>query len=242
YKSTLARISSTQTETKVRLEKARRESTEALAAVQSRLQQTNTRLAKLAQLNKKKTEKLEALVKETFDVPDGKILLVNQRYGTVWINLGRADALSRQVTFSVYPADSSNLAKIGKKASIEVTQILGEHRAEARVIEDRVSDPIMPGDVIHTPVWSPGEQKQFALAGFMDIDGDGKSDQHIVRNLITMNGGLVDCETDAEGKRQGKMTINTRFLVLGEAPGAKGKPGVIQGYTKMIGDAEKLGI
>ncbi len=241
-KSERDRITGDQTRIKTRYEKARKADAAARGALEEKLQQTSIHVQKLAQLNKQKADKLEAISKETFDVPDGEIRWVNQRNGTVWINLGRADSLSRQTTFSVYPADISNLTGGGKKASIEVTEILGEHLAEARVVEDKISDPIMPGDKIHTPVWSPGEQKRFALAGFMDIDDDGKSDQHIVRNLITMNGGVVDCETDAGGKRQGKMTVNTRYLVLGEAPDAKGRSGVIAGFTRMIGDAKRLGI
>jgi len=197
---------------------------------------------KAAQLNRQKSAKLQSLVKETFEVPDGEIRWVNQGNGTVWINLGRADALQRQTTFSVYPADTTNLTTMGKKASIEVTQILGAHTAEARILEDQISDPIMLGDKIHTPVWSPGEQKRFALAGFMELDGDGKSDQHIVRNLITMNGGVVDCETDEEGNRHGVMSAETSYIVLGRAPDEKSKPSVYNGYSRMIREAEKFGV
>ena len=219
-----------------------------LSQKKTALDNTNIELHKITELSKRRAEELRAVTKDTFEVPHGEIRWVNQRNGTVWINLGRADALARLITFSVYPADINNLTDGGSKASIEVTQLLGEHLADARVIEDTISDPIMPGDKIHTPVWSPGEQKRFALAGFMDIDGDGESDQHIVRNLITMNGGVVDCETDESGKRRGKMTVNTRYLVLGDAPAVAASKNatvpteLIAGYTRMIGEADKLGI
>jgi len=224
------------------LQESRKKASLALSKVETKLLETNGRLQKLAQLNKQKSIKLDSMVKETFDVPDGEIRWVNQRAGTVWISLGQLDSLQRQTTFSVYPADTTNLTTAGKKASIEVTQILGPHTAAARVLEDQIADPIMIGDKIHTPIWSPGEQKRFALAGLIDIDGDGKSDQHTVRNLITMNGGVVDCEIDESGKRIGQMSVNTRYIVLGKAPDAKGKPEVIAGYTRMIGDADRLGI
>jgi len=236
------RITKDQAEIAAKMQKARKKADADLARLKSNLDKTSVRLKKLALLNKGKTDKLREITKETFEVPDGEIRWVNQRNATVWINLGRTDSLSRQTTFSVYPADTTDLTGSGKKASIEVTQILGEHLAEARVIEDQISDPIMPGDKIHTPVWSPGRKKRFALAGFMDIDGDGESDQRIVRNLITVNGGVVDCETDAKGTRRGQMSVNTRYLVLGDAPDAKGRAGVIAGYTRMIGEADRLGI
>jgi len=242
FKGERDRITEDQTEIASQMQKARKDSAAAIAKIDAKLQETGSRLKKLAELNRRKSEKLDAIVKDTFEVPDGEIRWVNQRNGTVWINVGRADALERQVTFSVYPTDTTNLTNAGSKASIEVTQILGEHLAEARVIEDKVADPIMPGDKIHTPVWSRGEQKRFALAGFMDVDDDGSSDQHVVRNLITMNGGKVDCEVNEKGVRVGKMTIDTRYLVLGDPPTAKGQAQFIASYTRMIGDAERLGI
>jgi len=251
YKLERDRITKDQAETAALLDKARKESGAAMAAVESKLDVATKKLIDTVGLLGQKSEKLEAISKETFAAPDGEVRWVNQQDGTVWINLGRADALSRQVTFSVYPIDTTNLTRGGKKASIEVTQILGDHLAEARVLEDNVSDPIMPGDKIHTPIWSVGETKRFALAGFFDIDDDGKSDQHTVRNLITMNGGTVDCETNNKtGEAQGPITVNTRYLVLGNAPDVKSKaglnPGAVQAavkaYSDMRTEAERLGV
>jgi hypothetical protein len=242
FKSERARIVADQTRLQDDLQKARESETTKLTAIQTKLDEAGARLLKLAQLNQQKSEKLESIVKETFEEPDGEIRWVNQRDGTVWINLGRADALARQVSFAVYPADTTNLAQGGKKASVEVTQILGEHLAEARVVEDTIADPIMPGDKVHTPIWAPGQRKRFALAGLLDADGDGKSDQQLVRNLITMNGGVVDCYTDENGQRKGTLSVDTRYLVLGKAPTAKGQPGAIKAYSDMIGETNRLGI
>ena len=176
------------------------------------------------------------------DNPAGEIRWVNQRTNTVWINLGRADALERQTSFSVYSADAADLGKAAKKASIEVTKIIGDHSAEARIVDDKVGDPIMPGDKIHTPLWTPGEQIHFALAGFMDIDGDGRNALGTVNNLITMNGGVVDCQIDEKGKRTGELNAHTRFLVLGDEPSVKGQQEAIQAYSRMVSDAERLGV
>ena len=104
---------------------------------------------------------------------------VDQRRGVVWINLGRADGLQPLTTFSVYPEKPTSVTKESAKASIEVTAIRGEHEAEARIMPgdtSKLADPIMPRDKIYSPVWSRGTKKHFALAGFMDIDGDGRSD------------------------------------------------------------------
>ena len=53
---------------------------------------------------------------ESFEIPDGVISWVNQN-GTVWINLGSADALRPQVTFSIYDAALRDPAKAEKKGS-----------------------------------------------------------------------------------------------------------------------------
>ncbi len=214
-----------------------------LAATKADLETAFGNIDKLEIVNHKKTEALNELRQETIDVPDGEIVFVNQHNQTVWITVGRADGLPRQITLAVYPADTSNLTKASKKASIEVTQILGENLAEARVLEDTISDPIVRGDKIHTPLWSPGEQRQFALAGFFDVDDDGKSDQQLIRNLIEMNGGLVVCSIDEQGELDGKIDENTRYLVLGRRPThAKSDAAVRDPFSKMVGDAKESGV
>jgi len=241
YKEDYNRVSADKTTLAQQVQEARKQSTAEVAQVQAQLQSAGQELLKLRQLLKSKEEQLTAVTTETVDVPDGEIRWVNQREGTVWINLGRADGLRRQVTFSVYPSDLTNLSEAVKKGSIEVTRILGDQVAEARIVEDTISDPIMPGDKIHTPLWHAGEQLRFALAGLIDIDNDGLSDQEEVRNLITMHGGLVDCEMDPKtGERIGQMTVNTRYLVVGEAP--KKDPQFLDSWSKMHGDAQRLGV
>ncbi len=188
------------------------------------------------------SERLGQLTSQKFDTPEGEIRWVNQHTGTVWIDLGRADSLQRQVTFSVYPADISDVTVNSKKGSIEVTQVLGDHLAEARVIDDKLVDPIIAGDKIYTPVWTPGEKRHFAVGGFIDIDGDGRSDLQTVLRLITMNGGVVDSYIDEKGKRVGQMTVNTRYLVLGDAPTETGQAAVIAEFSKMRSEAQRLGV
>ena len=153
----------------------------------------------------------------SFEVADGRISWVNQN-GTVWINLGTADSLRRQVTFSVFDADLHDAAKASKKGSIEVTRLLGDHMAEARITNDDPTNPILTGDNIYSQIWHRGKKLHFALTGVIDIDGDGQSDMQLARDLIELNGGVVDAYLDDDGKVQGEITANTRYLVSGEAP------------------------
>jgi hypothetical protein len=192
-----------------------------------------------------KSTQINEMKRTIVDNPDGDIRWVNQRSGLVWINVGRADGLQPLMTFSVFPADVSDLSKGARKGSIEVTQILGDHMAEARITEDSITDPLMPGDKIDTALWNPGEQLHFALAGFMDVNGDNRDDLETVKNLITMNNGVVDAWEDDKGRVHGldSMSINTRFLVKGGEGRKEANVATLAGgVTKMQDQAEKLGV
>jgi hypothetical protein len=241
FKADRARIAKSESKLKADLETMRKQSAAEKAKMEAKVTEVEDQGKKLKAVNSRLAEEKEALTSVKFDVPDGEIRWVNQRNGLVWINLGRADSLSRQVTFGVYPADVSDLAGGGRKASIEVTQVLGDHLAEARILDDRIVDPIIPGDKIFTPIWAPGEKRHFALAGHLDLDGDRKSDVLAVIDLIKMNGGIVDCYLDDKGKEVGKMTPNTRYLVVGDAANETNQSDMLTAVTKMLNDAKLLG-
>ena len=164
---------------------------------------------------------------------------VNQRSGTVWINLGAGDGLRRQTLFSVYGQEQTGVDQAERKASIEVTRVLDDHLAEARIVSDLPGDPILPGDQVFSPAWKPGERVHFALAGTLDIDGDRRSDRELVLNLINSNGGVVDAEVTDKGEATGQVTASTRYLVLGTAPTDRK---ALDAWSKIIKDAEQLGV
>lgn len=167
---------------------------------------------------------------------DGEIQWVNAGSRVVWINRGRADNLTRQTTFFVQPADVAPGAKLPPKGRIEVTQILDAHLAEARILDDSLLDPLLPGDKIYTPLWDPGQVIHYGLAGTMDLNGDGTDDSEKLRSLISIHGGVIDAELDAEGNVVGSMSVNTRYLILGA------EPRQAAGYTELRDAATKLGV
>ena len=105
-----------------------------------------------------------------------------------------------------------------------------------------LSNPILSQDNIYSPVWDPGQKTHFALVGFMDIDKDGKSDRNLIRTLIARNGGVIDAEVLDDGSRDGKITINTRYLVQGEQANEKSKAEALRSYSQMIKEASDLGV
>ena len=178
---------------------------------------------------------------DSFEVADGRISWANQD-GTVWINLGSADSLRRQVTFSVFDADQHDAAKASKKGSIEVTRIISEHLAEAQVTGDDPRNPILAGDQIYSQVWHRGKKLRFAMTGILDVDDDGRSDLHLIQNLIELNGGVVDSYLADDGKIEGEMSVNTRYLVLGKFPEQANQAALIKGWNDMIDEAKTLGV
>ena len=122
-------------------------------------------------------------------------------------------------------------------------RIIDEHTAETRIVEDRLSDLILPGDVVYTPVWKPGQRRRFALVGKLDIDGDGKSDIEKIRGLIRRGGGTIDAVVDETGKQTGEISIDTRFLVMGTMPsGAEAEGAASTRFSKILKQADELGI
>ncbi|QDU56406.1 coiled-coil domain-containing protein [Aeoliella mucimassa] len=179
----------------------------------------------------------------SFEVADGQITWVNQANNTVWINLGPADALRRQVTFSVFDPNETDAGKAAKKGSVEVLRMLSDHMAECRVTDDDPRDPIMPGDNIYSQVWHRGKPQHFALTGLIDLDSDGRSDLQLAKDLIELNGGVLDAAPNAEtGKMEGEMSVETRYLVYGERSDKTNDAALRKTWDDMHADASSLGI
>ncbi|MBT4694816.1 MAG: hypothetical protein HOB73_15890 [Planctomycetaceae bacterium] len=205
---------------------------DALSAKDQQIANKDTEIQSTAQrLSNQEEKNLVAQLKarpksERFEIPDGKITSVNEASGIVWINIGSRDRLKPLTNFSVYPATQLGVMRGPGdiKAKIEVIKILDGQFAQCRITEDSINDPILIGDQIYSPLWQRGIQVHFALIGFFDIDGDGKSDRDKVKNIIRSAGGIIDAElsientTDSEKTnliRTGNVTVDTQYLVRG---------------------------
>lgn len=210
-----------------------------------RVTKAESEAARVGETNGLLQERLAQYSSTTFEKPDGLIDHITQDGNTVFINLGRDHGLQRGTTFSVYASNTNDITQDAPKATVEVNEITGAGTAQARVLEDEVLNPIMIGDLIHTPLWAPGQNLRFSLTDGMDIDGDGKSDVEYIKNLITMNDGSVDAwvdDTNEVGTIHGDLTINTRYLVVGANVTEDTPKEVIVARNQMISRAKNLGI
>mgnify|MGYP002623974486 CR=1 FL=1 len=187
----------------------------------------NERIAKQHDLNLHLSEELLDIKKVDFEREDGMIVSTSRDKKMVWINLGSTDRLPKRMTFSVYKKDHAGIARTGAdiKGAIEITKILGPHMAEARVVESDFRLPITDGDPIYTPLWSPGRTEKMAIVGFVDLDGDGRSDREKLRQIIASAGASVVTEILDDGTTIPEnadftelISTDVKFVILGDMP------------------------
>ncbi|MEM9411575.1 MAG: hypothetical protein AAGA30_10705, partial [Planctomycetota bacterium] len=173
---------------------------------------------RLASENSSLKTRIESLTRENFDVNDGTIVRVSRSNNMVFLDIGRADGLRTNQTFSVYDKLVNNYEKNQEKAKIEVIRITGPHTADARITEEDPVEPITRFDKVVTPTWDPGFNVPIAVAGFIDLDKDGNSDRLRFIRMIENNGGKVVAQHDEEGNVTGEIDSATRYLVMGDPP------------------------
>ncbi len=166
------------------------------------------------------TEIIQQFTNPDFSAPQGTIVKVADGGTTVWLDLGRVDGLRVGVPFSIIDESEININEATPKATITVTDLVGQDMARARVNPGsyRYDKPLVTGDLIYSPAWRPGRPVGFALVGMMDLNDDGRDDSEQVRELIRMAGGQIDAEMDSTGSLNDRlpgMSPNTSFLVTG---------------------------
>ena len=238
-----------------------------LANANRDIRETNTNLSGM----------LEDIRNPNVEHPAGKIIAVDQLAGTAIVNLGKDDGLLVRTMFSVYHAGITGItfrtgpvghdavycdvcrreiARDVSKASVEVMRVLGPHRAEVRILDDILTDPIMVGDVVYSPIWKPGQKIRFALTAGMHLPGSsvGSGTDAIIR-LIEMNGGIVDCWIDENAKiadgeehlkgRDGnepKIDDLTNFIVVSRDPVRSLEPEVARVQHELLESAKNRAV
>lgn len=263
---------------KAERDRIEQEAEEKLKDATAKAEQESIKARQTGLRNKELAGVIADIRRDSFDRPDGEIVSVNQKEGIAVINLGSADGLMTRMTFSVYsPAitgisfgsskqdDEAVICEVCKreaslnasKASIEVVRIIGPHKSEVRILQDQLTNPIVAGDVIHTPIWKPGQKQRFALASGMRLPGISNRDGSVaqtnledIKRLIAANGGIVDSyisdgsEKDHKrGEIVGDITRDTTYLVLGDLDDEDQQDQeIMESQSKMVNSAEQLAV
>lgn len=169
---------------------------------------------------KKIEEKIPQIDLLAYDQAKGKITRI-EGTSTAYINLGRADLVRTGLTFSIFSVGAYK-ANAERKASIEVVEVIGDHLAKGRLTEVRNSarEPVLTGDLLYNPAWSPGMREHIAVAGMIDLTGDGRDGTMDFIRLMEKQGVAVDGFLDTRDVTvQGKgMNRQTGYLIIGEIP------------------------
>ncbi len=200
---------------------------------------------KLIAQNNRLQDLLNDVTQDPSGIPDGIIRWVDPVAGLVWINIGEAEKLPIQTTFSVYTRDNNGIGRRGRediKGGIEVTRIIGEHLAEARIVNSDIYRPFLAGDPIYSPMWSPGSIHYFALVGRIDFDHDGRDDRQKLHTMMNSQNAVIETEVDDQGVVDGPgITVKTKFLVVGGIPDPqKALPSEQEGIKNTMAALEKL--
>ncbi|HWG45408.1 MAG TPA: hypothetical protein VN688_21780 [Gemmataceae bacterium] len=176
-------------------------------------------------LVKSKQEQIEQYEVKSTEAPasmrtDWKIVKMDTRGTNPYINLGSADKVKPQLTFSIHGVGLDGRPIPQPKGTLEVVNVVSEHLSRTRItsVKDANRDPILEGDVLYNPSWNPTIKKHVALAGLMDLTGDGRdSIAEFIRSLERQN-IVVDAWLDPkDGSVKGKgITLQTDYLILGD--------------------------
>jgi len=147
---------------------------------------------------------------------DARVILLDEKSKTVFINVGSADHVYPGLTFAIYDKNTP-IPRDGKgKAEIEVYNV-GKNVSTARITQWDPKNPIIVDDVIANLIWDSRKTNVFMVAGDFDLDGDGAADDNGVERikaLIERWGGKVEDQ----------ISVDTDFLVLGSEPQRPKKP------------------
>ncbi len=148
--------------------------------------------------------------------PDGRVILIDDQTQVVHLNIGSDERVYPGLTFGVYNRGQL-VPKDGRgKAEVEVFDVAKTYSA-ARIVNPSVQNPILRDDIIANLIWDSDRSNVFVIAGEFDLDNDGRIDSDgpvRIKGLIEKWGGKV---VDA-------VSINTDFLILGQAPQVLQRP------------------
>jgi hypothetical protein len=193
---------------------------------EKRIADLNGQVAKVTTNLKQAQEKIAPINMLALDPPKAKVVSVDRSGGIAYIDIGSGDRVRPGLTFSIFGAGADGKPRTDAKGTLEVTDVLYPHLSKARITGLRNSnrDPVLTGDFLFNPAWHPDIRERVAVAGVIDLSGDGRdSSAEFIRNL-EQQGIIIDAYVDfkdgKEGVVKGKVSRQTTYLIEGDNPGS----------------------
>ena len=160
---------------------------------------------------------------------DFRIVSIDRFGSQPYINIGSADMVKTQDTFSIHAIGPDGRPRPEVKGTVEVINVVGEHLSQCRVltVKDTGRDPIMKGDVVFNPTWNPQARKRIAVLGIIDLTGDGKDQIYEFIRQMERQGVIIDAFLDPstfEVRNTPGITPKTDFLIEGDGLDAATAP------------------
>jgi hypothetical protein len=154
---------------------------------------------------------------------DWQIIRMDQRGTNPYINLGSADRVKPQLTFSIHGLGLDGKPRPESKGTLEVVSVLGDHLSQTRItsVKDPNRDPITKGDVLYNGLWNPFLKRHVAVAGLVDLN-TGQRDPEagmasflrgLERESVVVDAWLDPRDWSIKGSG---INSQTDYLILGE--------------------------
>lgn len=160
---------------------------------------------------------------------DGRILSVNELDRTVLVACGTTTGLRAGLMFDVYDPTDPRPQLGSNKAVVEVVAIESDSLVRCRVRKDSIHDPVVPGDVVATSLWSPGTPLEVVIVGMVQLGGNPEGDRKRLEQLVQRIGGTI-AET---------VSPSTTIVVDAGVPQVKGADAEASGSRKKMTEKEK---
>ena len=152
---------------------------------------------------------------------DWQIVDIDRFGRNYMINLGSADGLRPQTTFSIHEKMPDGKLNPVPKGTLEVVEVRGPKLARARLssVRNAAANPVLKGDYLFNATWDPSRKKRVAIAGVVDLNDDHTDTTQEFLRLLRRQGVEIDAYIDTSGdapKLQGTVTNRTDYVIMGD--------------------------
>jgi hypothetical protein len=124
------------------------------------------------------------------DEIDGRIVDIDSATRTVTILFPSVSRLREGLAFMVFPGGTVNPLVTDQKGVVKIASIEGG-LVRAKILEERIEDPITPRDWVASRLWSPGVAPEVVVIGYVDLNRDGIEDRAALEGLLQRAGATI---------------------------------------------------